>query len=83
MGAMFNVIYFYVSFVYIIMHLEMLIHGLVGQHGFGLIARLRLKKLMVIRMKMGLNWIETNFPRYHKVTAVLYVVQSLIRIKRD
>jgi hypothetical protein len=44
MGAMPNVIYFYISFVHIIMHLEMLIHGLVGQYGFGLIAHLRLKK---------------------------------------
>ena len=32
------------SFVHIIMHLKMLIHELVGQYGFGLIASLRLKK---------------------------------------
>jgi hypothetical protein len=32
------------SFVHIIMHLEMLIHGLVGQYASGLIASLRLKK---------------------------------------
>src|SRR5919106_5906903 len=62
MGVMSNVIYFYMSFVHIIMHLEMLIHGLVGQYGFRLIACLRLKKNNGNQDKNGVESDRNKFP---------------------
>lgn len=62
MGVMPNVIYFYMSFVHIIMHLEMLIHGVVGQYGFGLIARLRLKKNNGNQNENGVGLDRNKFP---------------------
>jgi hypothetical protein len=62
MGAMPNVIYFYMSFVHIIMHLEMLLYGLVGQYGFGQIARLRLKKNNGKQNENGVELNRNKFP---------------------
>ena len=78
-----NVTCFYMSFVHIIMYLDMLIREVMGEHGLGLITRLTMKRNEDNQRGMVSTFIGMSIPWYRMTMAAMCVVQPLKRIKRD
>jgi hypothetical protein len=57
-----NVTCFYMSFVHIIMYLDMLIREVMGEHGLGLITRLTMKRNEGNQRGNGLNIHRYEYP---------------------